>query len=54
MAPALAQMTDLWWLAYGEECICGVAGDACAQLHRAVEEDVRDRLMTSSADEVPS
>lgn len=33
---AIDDMPDLWWDAFIEECSCGVAGDACAQLHAAV------------------
>lgn len=47
---AVDRMPDSWWIAYGEECSCGVAGDACARLHQARKDEEFDNLVAEHRD----
>lgn len=44
---ALDRMPDSWWLSYGEDVDCGVAGDACAQLRHIIEEEQEIDMLIS-------
>jgi hypothetical protein len=51
---ALDRMPDSWWISYGHDVDCGVAGDACALLRHIIEEEQEIDMLIASGRMVTS